>query len=285
MTAALIDGNALSRQLREEVTHRAAALRARGHTPGLAVILVGDNPASQVYVRNKVKACHDTGMHSVLEQYPATMTEAELLSRVEALNHDDSIHGILVQLPLPDHIDAQKVIEAISPEKDVDGFHIASAGALMTGMPGFWPCTPYGCMKMLESINYDLRSKHAVVIGRSNIVGKPMALMLLQKNATVTICHSATRDLKAQTLQADVIVAAVGKRNVLTADMVKPGAVVIDVGMNRNDEGKLCGDVDFAGVKEVAGWITPVPGGVGPMTITMLMVNTLESAERRAAAA
>ncbi|WP_374640495.1 bifunctional methylenetetrahydrofolate dehydrogenase/methenyltetrahydrofolate cyclohydrolase FolD [Hydrogenophaga sp.] len=285
MTAALIDGNALSRQLREEVTHRAAALRARGHTPGLAVILVGDNPASQVYVRNKVKACHDTGMHSVLEQYPATMTEAELLSRVEALNHDDSIHGILVQLPLPDHIDAQKVIEAISPEKDVDGFHIASAGALMTGMPGFWPCTPYGCMKMLESINYDLRGKHAVVIGRSNIVGKPMALMLLQKNATVTICHSATRDLKAQTLQADVIVAAVGKRNVLTADMVKPGAVVIDVGMNRNDEGKLCGDVYFAGVKEVAGWITPVPGGVGPMTITMLMVNTLESAERRAAAA
>lgn len=285
MTAALIDGNTLSRQLREEVTHRAAALRARGHTPGLAVILVGDNPASQVYVRNKVKACHDTGMHSVLEQYPATMTEAELLSRVEALNHDDSIHGILVQLPLPDHIDAQKVIEAISPEKDVDGFHIASAGALMTGMPGFWPCTPYGCMTMLESINYDLRGKHAVVIGRSNIVGKPMALMLLQKNATVTICHSATRDLKAQTLQADVIVAAVGKRNVLTADMVKPGAVVIDVGMNRNDEGKLCGDVDFAGVKEVAGWITPVPGGVGPMTITMLMVNTLESAERRAAAA
>ena len=280
MTAALIDGNALSRQLREEVTHRAAALRARGHTPGLAVILVGDNPASQVYVRNKVKACHDTGMHSVLEQYPATMTEAELLSRVEALNHDDSIHGILVQLPLPDHIDAQKVIEAISPEKDVDGFHIASAGALMTGMPGFWPCTPYGCMKMLESINYDLRGKHAVVIGRSNIVGKPMALMLLQTNATVTICHSATRDLKAQTLQADVIVAAVGKRNVLTADMVKPGAVVIDVGMNRNDEGKLCGDVDFDGVKEVAGYITPVPGGVGPMTITMLLVNTLEAVER-----
>lgn len=280
MTAQIIDGNALSRQLREEVTHRVATLRAQGHTPGLAVILVGDNPASQVYVRNKVKACHDTGMHSVLEQYPASLTEAELLSRVDALNHDSSIHGILVQLPLPDHIDAQKVIEAISPEKDVDGFHIASAGALMTGMPGFWPCTPYGCMKMLESINYDLRGKHAVVIGRSNIVGKPMALMLLQKHATVTICHSATRDLKAQTLQADVIVAAVGKRNVLTADMVKPGAVVIDVGMNRNDEGKLCGDVDFAGVKEVASHITPVPGGVGPMTITMLMVNTLESAER-----
>ncbi|MFA5680143.1 MAG: bifunctional methylenetetrahydrofolate dehydrogenase/methenyltetrahydrofolate cyclohydrolase, partial [Hydrogenophaga sp.] len=244
-----------------------------------AVILVGENPASQVYVRNKVKACHDTGMHSVLETYPDSMTEAELLARVEALNADPSIHGILVQLPLPAHIDAQKVIEAISPEKDVDGFHVASAGALMTGLPGFWPCTPYGCMKMLESIGYDLRGKHAVVIGRSNIVGKPMAMMLLAKDATVTICHSRTADLKAQTLQADVIVAAVGRRNVLTADMVKPGAVVIDVGMNRNDEGKLCGDVDFAGVKEVAGWITPVPGGVGPMTITMLMVNTLASAE------
>ena len=201
---------------------------------------------------------------------------------MDALNADATIHGILVQLPLPAHIDAQKVIEAISPAKDVDGFHIASAGALMTGMPGFWPCTPYGCMKMLESIGYGLKGKHAVVIGRSNIVGKPMALMLLQQNATVTICHSGTQDLKAMTLQADVIVAAVGKRNVLTADMVKPGAVVLDVGMNRNDEGKLCGDVDFEGVKQVAGWITPVPGGVGPMTITMLMVNTLESAERTA---
>ncbi len=282
MTAHLIDGNALSRQLRTEVTQRAAALRAQGHTPGLAVLLVGDNPASQVYVRNKVKACHESGLHSVLEQYPASMSESELLARVEALNHDASIHGILVQLPLPAHIDAQKVIEAIAPAKDVDGFHIASAGALMTGMPGFWPCTPYGCMKMLESIGYELRGKHAVVIGRSNIVGKPMALMLLQKNATVTICHSATKDLKAQTLQADLIVAAVGKRNVLTADMVKPGAVVIDVGMNRNDEGKLCGDVDFAGVREVASHITPVPGGVGPMTITMLLVNTLEAAERMA---
>jgi methylenetetrahydrofolate dehydrogenase (NADP+)/methenyltetrahydrofolate cyclohydrolase len=280
MTAQLIDGNALSRQLRADVSARVAALKTQGITPGLAVILVGENPASQVYVRNKVKACEDTGMHSVLERWPATMTEAELLARVDALNHDASIHGILVQLPLPAHIDAQKVIEAISPAKDVDGFHIASAGALMTGLPGFWPCTPYGCMKMLESIGYELKGKHAVVIGRSNIVGKPMALMLLQKNATVTICHSGTQDLKAMTLQADVIVAAVGKRNVLTADMVKPGAVVIDVGMNRNDEGKLCGDVDFEGVKEVAGYITPVPGGVGPMTITMLMVNTLESAER-----
>jgi len=280
MTAQLIDGNALSKQLRADVAQRAAALRARGVTPGLAVVLVGENPASQVYVRNKVKACEDSGLHSVLEKYPATLSEAELLARVDALNKDPSIHGILVQLPLPPHIDAHKVIEAISPAKDVDGFHVASAGALMVGQPGFWPCTPYGCMKMLESIRYDLKGKHAVVIGRSNIVGKPMALMLLQKNATVTICHSATKDLKAMTLQADVIVAAVGKRNVLTADMVKPGAVVLDVGMNRNDEGKLCGDVDFEGVKEVAGYITPVPGGVGPMTITMLLVNTLEAAER-----
>ncbi len=280
MTAQLIDGNALSRQLRESVAQRVATLKTQGITPGLAVVLVGDNPASQVYVRNKVKACEDTGMHSVLEKYDANMTEAELLARIEALNNDPSIHGILVQLPLPAHMDAHKVIETISPAKDVDGFHVASAGALMVGQPGFWPCTPYGCMKMLESIGYSLRGKHAVVIGRSNIVGKPMAMMLLQQNATVTICHSATPDLKAMTLQADVIVAAVGKRNVLTADMVKPGAVVLDVGMNRNDEGKLCGDVDFAGVKEVASYITPVPGGVGPMTITMLMVNTLESAER-----
>ncbi len=280
MTAQLIDGNALSRQLRADVATRVQSLKARGITPGLAVILVGDNPASQVYVRNKVKACEDTGMHSVLETWPASMTEPELLARVDALNNDPSIHGILVQLPLPAHIDAQKVIEAISPAKDVDGFHVASAGALMTGLPGFWPCTPHGCMKMLEHISYDLRGKHAVVIGRSNIVGKPMALMLLQANATVTVCHSATQDLAAHTRQADVIVAAVGKRNVLTADMVKPGAVVIDVGMNRNEAGKLCGDVDFDSVKEVAGWITPVPGGVGPMTITMLMANTLESAER-----
>jgi methylenetetrahydrofolate dehydrogenase (NADP+) / methenyltetrahydrofolate cyclohydrolase len=280
MTAQLIDGNALSQQLRANVAQRAAALKLRGITPGLAVVLVGDNPASQVYVRNKVKACQDNGLHSVLEQYPASLSQAQLLARVVALNHDPSIHGILVQLPLPSHIDGQRVIEAIAPAKDVDGFHIASAGALMTGSAGFWPCTPYGCMKMLESIAYPLKGKHAVVIGRSNIVGKPMALMLLQQNATVTICHSATPDLKAMTLQADVIVAAVGKRNVLTADMVKPGAVVIDVGMNRNDDGKLCGDVDFSAVREVAGWITPVPGGVGPMTITMLLVNTLEAAER-----
>jgi methylenetetrahydrofolate dehydrogenase (NADP+)/methenyltetrahydrofolate cyclohydrolase len=281
-TAQIIDGNALAARIRGEVALRAQALKSRGITPGLAVILVGENSASQVYVRNKVKACVESGLHSVLDRHPADMSEADLLARVEALNKDPSIHGVLVQLPLPAHIDAQKVIEAISPAKDVDGFHVASAGALMTGMPGFWPCTPYGCMKMLESIGYELKGKHAVVIGRSNIVGKPMALMLLQKNATVTICHSGTRNLKEMTLQADVIVAAVGKRNVLTADMVKPGAVVIDVGMNRNDEGKLCGDVDFSGVKEVAGFITPVPGGVGPMTIAMLLVNTLEAAERAA---
>ena len=285
MTAQLIDGVALSIKLRADVAMRAAALRARGVTPGLAVIVVGENPASQIYVRNKVKACEDNGLYSVLERHSVTLTQADLLSRVDALNRDPSIHGILVQLPLPPHIDSHKVIEAISPEKDVDGFHVASAGALMVGQPGFWPCTPYGCMKMLEDIGYDLRGKHAVVIGRSNIVGKPMALMLLQKNATVTVCHSATTDLKDMTLQADVIVAAVGKRNVVTADMVKPGAVVIDVGMNRipqgePGEGKLCGDVDFEGVKEVAGYITPVPGGVGPMTITMLLVNTLEAAER-----
>ena len=280
MTASIIDGNALSALLRQQISDRVTALKSRGIKAGLAVILVGDNQASQVYVRNKVKACEQTGIHSVLEKHDAALSEADLLARVHALNHDDSIHGILVQLPLPAHIDAQKVIEAIAPEKDVDGFHVASAGALMTGLPGFWPCTPHGCMKMLEHIGYSLRGKHAVVIGRSNIVGKPMAMMLLQQNATVTICHSATPDLKAHTLQADVIVAAVGKRNVLTADMVKPGAVVLDVGMNRDDEGKLCGDVDFAGVSQVASFITPVPGGVGPMTITMLLVNTLESAER-----
>ena len=284
MTAQLIDGKALSLQLRTEVRQGVATLKAQGITPGLAVILVGDNTASEVYVRNKVKACEDTGMHSILERHPAQMSQADLLARIDALNHDRSIHGILVQLPLPAHIDAQRVIEAISPAKDVDGFHVASAGALVTGMPGFWPCTPFGCMKMLESIGYSLQGKHAVVIGRSNIVGKPMAIMLLQQNATVTICHSGTQNLKALTLQADVIVAAVGKRNVLTADMVKPGAVVLDVGMNRNDAGKLCGDVDFEGVRMVASHITPVPGGVGPMTITMLMMNTLLAAQGRVSA-
>jgi methylenetetrahydrofolate dehydrogenase (NADP+) / methenyltetrahydrofolate cyclohydrolase len=280
MTAQLIDGVALSNQLRAQFAQQAQDLTARGVRPGLAVILVGDDPASQVYVRNKVKACEQAGFYSRLDRQPATLSESELLQRVQALNHDAQIHGILVQLPLPKHIDAQKVIEAISPEKDVDGFHVASAGALMTGLPGFWPCTPHGCMKMLEHIGVELRGKHAVVIGRSNIVGKPMAMMLLQKNATVTICHSATPDLKQHTLQADVIVAAVGKRHLLTADMVKRGAVVLDVGMNRDEQGKLCGDVDFEGVRQVASHITPVPGGVGPMTITMLLANTLISAAR-----
>jgi len=240
MTARLIDGIALSQQLREQVAARTQALHLHGVQPGLAVILVGDNPASQVYVRNKVKACEEAGFHSLLERYDASLSQPALLEHIARLNLDEQIHGILVQLPLPDHIDAQRVIEAISPEKDVDGFHIASAGALMTGLPGFWPCTPYGCLKMLDSIGYDLKGKHAVVIGRSNIVGKPMALMLLQRNATVTVCHSGTQNLAHFTRQADVIVAAVGRRNVLTADMVKPGVVVLDVGMNRNDEGKLC---------------------------------------------
>ncbi len=279
-TAQIIDGNALSRQLRTEIATRAEALKARGTTPGLAVILVGDDPASAVYVRNKVKACADTGVHSVFEKYEATLTEADLLTRIAALNTDPTIHGILVQMPLPKHINPHKVIEAIATSKDVDGYATLSAGELMTGQPGFRPCTPYGCMKLIETTGIDLRGKHAVVIGRSNTVGKPMALLLLQANATVTVCHSATADIGYHTRQADVVVAAVGKRNVLTADMVKPGAVVIDVGMNRDEQGKLCGDVDFAAVKDVAGFITPVPGGVGPMTITMLLVNTLEAAER-----
>ena len=280
MSAQLIDGNALSQHMRVDFAARTQSLIAQGMQPGLAVILVGDNPASQVYVRNKVKACEQVGIHSVLEKHPDNLSQADLLARVDALNNDAHIHGILVQLPLPAHIDAQKVIEAIAPSKDVDGFHVASAGALMTGLPAYWPCTPHGCMKMLESIGYSLKGKHAVVIGRSNIVGKPMALMLLQQNATVTICHSATVDLKHHCLQADIIVAAVGRRNVVTADMVKPGSVVIDVGMNRDDAGKLCGDVDFEAVKQVAGYITPVPGGVGPMTITMLLANTLDSAQQ-----
>jgi len=280
MTAQLIDGNALAKQVRAEVAQRAAALTARGHRPGLAVILVGDDPASQVYVKHKVNDCEASGVRSVLEKYDAALPEAELLARIAALNADPTIHGILVQMPLPKHIDPQKVIEAISPLKDVDGFHVQSAGALMVGRPGFLPCTPYGCMKLIATTGIALRGRNAVVIGRSNTVGKPMAQLLLQANATVTICHSGTPDIGLFTRQADVVVAAVGKRNVLTADMVKPGAVVIDVGMNRKDDGKLAGDVDFDGVSQVAGWITPVPGGVGPMTRAMLLVNTLEAAER-----
>jgi len=266
MTAQLIDGVALSRKLRAEIAIRAAALTAAGRQPALAVILVGEDPASQVYVRNKVKACADSGVRSLFEKYDATLTEAELLARIAALNADASVHGILVQMPLPRHINPQRVIEAIATRKDVDGFSTLSAGELMTGLPGFRPCTPWGCMKLIESTGVAPAGQHAVVIGRSNTVGKPMALLLLQANATVTVCHSGTADLGAHTRQADIVVAAVGRRSVLTAGMVKPGAVVIDVGMNRNDAGK----------------ITPVPGGVGPMTITMLLMNTLEAAERAA---
>ena len=308
MTAQLIDGNALSKQIRAEVAQRAAALTARGVKPGLAVILVGDNPASQVYVRNKVKACEDSGLHSVLEKYDASLTEAELLARIDALNNDPAIHGILVQLPLPKHIDDHKVIEAISPAKDVDGFHVSSAGALMVGEVGFKACTPYGCMKMLESIGMkDLRGKHAVVIGRSDIVGKPMAMMLLHRHATVTICHSRTRDLPAMAREADILIAAIGRTAMITGDYVREGAVVVDVGMNsatteaeirqifpesewpkrletlRKKGSTLVGDVEPRTVIEKAAWLTPVPGGVGPLTIAMLMQNTLRAAEMRRA--
>ena len=285
MTAQLIDGVALSKTIRTQVAARAAALTAAGRRPGLAVILVGDDPASAVYVRNKVRACEECGFHSVLERYEATLDEATLLARIAALNADPEVHGILVQMPVPKHIDPHKVIEAIATAKDVDGFSVHSAGALMTGLPGLRPATPYGCMKLIESTGVKLKGKHAVVIGRSNTVGKPMALLLLQAHATVTVCHSGTPDLGAHTRLADVVVVAVGRRNTLTADMVKPGAVIIDVGMNRNDEGKLCGDVDFAAVRTAlgpSGFITPVPGGVGPMTITMLLVNTLQAAEAQA---
>ena len=282
MPARLIDGTALSRQIRQQLGQRAAALTARGNKPGLAVVLVGEDPASAVYVRNKVRACHEHGLHSMLETYPADLAEAALLARIAALNADPAIHGILVQMPLPRHIDVQKVIAAIATHKDVDGFSVLSAGELASGLPGLRPCTPRGCMKLIESTGVALRGAHAVVIGRSNTVGKPMALLLLQAHATVTVCHSATPDLKRHTLQADIVVAAVGRRGTVTADMVKPGAVVIDVGINRDDAGKLCGDVDFAPVRQALGpqgWISPVPGGVGPMTITMLLSNTLDAAE------
>ena len=280
MSAKIIDGNALAKQVRSEIATRTSKLVAKGIKPGLAVLLVGEDPASQVYVRNKVKACEDVGMFSILERHSADLTEANLLKRINELNSDPKIHGILVQLPLPKHIDSHRVIEAIAPEKDVDGFHVANAGALMIGAPLFRPCTPYGCMKMLESIDYPIRGARAVVIGASNIVGKPMAMLLLQAGATVTICNSKTKDLTAHTKEADILVVATGKPKMVTADMVKPGAVVIDVGINRLPDGKLCGDVDFVSVKEIAGAITPVPGGVGPMTITMLLLNTLEAAER-----
>ncbi len=280
MTAKIIDGKAIAQEVRMEWKVRADGLIARGVTPGMAVIIVGNDPASKVYVANKVKACKELGLYSIHIELPENATEAELLAEVETLNRDPRIHGILVQLPLPKHLDSHKVIEAINPDKDVDGFHEKNVGALVTGETPFPSCTPYGVMVMLEKTGISIEGKHAVVVGRSNIVGKPMALLLLHKNATVTICTSKTVDLAKHTRDADILVAAVGKPNFITKDMVKPGAVVIDVGINRNSEGKLVGDVDFANVKEVAGYITPVPGGVGPMTITMLIANTVRAAER-----
>ena len=280
MPAQLLDGVALSKKIRTEITARAAIVTAKGTRPGLAVIVVGDNPASAVYVRNKVKACEEVGFHSVLERYEAEMNEEALLARIATLNADPAIHGILVQLPLPAHIASERVLEAIAPKKDVDGFHVANAGALMVGAPEFKPCTPYGCMKLLESIEYPLRGARTVIVGASNIVGKPMAMLLLQAGATVTICNSKTRDLAHHTKDADILVVATGKPKMITGDMVKSGSVVIDVGINRLPDGKLCGDVDFDTAKYIADWITPVPGGVGPMTITMLLMNTLEAAEK-----
>lgn len=277
----ILDGKALAAELRAELKTRVDRLAARGHRPGLAVILVGDDCASQVYVRNKIKACADTGITSLEFRMPADTSEEALLAKIAELNADPAVDGILVQMPVPRHIDARKVIDAIAPEKDVDGFHVCNAGALMIGKPGFLPCTPYGVMKLLEKAGCSIEGKHAVIVGRSNIVGKPQALLLLSKNATVTVAHSRTADLGAVTRTADILIAAVGRSKLITADMVKPGAVVIDVGMNRDENGRLCGDVDFAAVAPVAGAITPVPGGVGPMTIAMLLTNTVEAVERR----
>ena len=284
MVANVLDGTALAQELRAGFAARVAELKLRGVMPGLAVVLVGEDAASQVYVRNKVNACAQVGMHSEKIVYPPTATQAEVLAKIAELNVNPHVHGILVQLPLPKHIDADAVLEAISPVKDVDGFHAENIGALLQGQPRFIPCTPYGVMKLLEKGGVQLRGAEAVVIGRSNIVGKPMAMLLLHAGATVTVCHSQTRDLSSHTRRADIVVAAVGKPRFLKADMLKPGAVVVDVGINRlqegPDAGKLCGDVDFVQCKEVASLITPVPGGVGPMTITMLLANTLEAAER-----
>jgi methylenetetrahydrofolate dehydrogenase (NADP+)/methenyltetrahydrofolate cyclohydrolase len=283
MTARSIDGNALARSVRADVARRVRALAERGTVPGLAVVLVGDDPASAVYVRNKVKDCAEVGIVSLLDRLPADTPEGRLLARIAELDADPRVHGILVQLPLPAHIDEHRVIEAIAPAKDADGFHVSNVGMLVTGRPSFRPCTPFGVMKLLEYAGTPLDGAEAVVIGRSNIVGKPQALMLLAAGCTVTVCHSRTRDLGAHTRRADVLVAAVGRPGLVTADMVKPGATVIDVGMNRGPDGRLCGDVDFAGVSAVAGAITPVPGGVGPMTRAMLLVNTVEAAERATA--
>lgn len=275
--ANIIDGKAISLAIKDEVKAQIPDLEAKyGRKPCLCVIIVGENPASQVYVRNKVKAAEYVGMKSLLLRLPEETPEAELLATIARLNADNEVDGILVQLPLPKHISEDKVIDAIAKEKDVDGFHVLNVGSLWIGDKCIVPCTPKGCIHLIKSTGIDIKGKLAVVVGRSNIVGKPVAKLLLDENATVVIAHSRTADLKALTLQADILVVAVGKENVVTADMVKPGAVVIDVGMNRNAEGKLCGDVDYAGVSEVAGWITPVPGGVGPMTIAMLMKNTVE---------
>lgn len=282
MSARLIDGKALSDTVKAEVAQRVLALKERGLVPGLAVVLVGADPASQVYVRNKAAACEKAGLHSRVIRLEADISEQALLDVVNQLNNDPQVHGILVQLPLPSHMNAAKVIEAIAASKDVDGFHISNAGLLMTGQPLFRPCTPYGVMKMLESENVTVRGAEAVIVGASNIVGKPMAMLLLAAGATVTLCNSKTRDLGAQTRRADILVVATGKPKMITGDMIKPGAVVIDVGINRDADGKLVGDVEFESAKAVAGAITPVPGGVGPMTIAMLLVNTLEAAERSA---
>ncbi len=288
MTARILDGAALARQIRSEMGQRAGVLASRGHQPGLAVILVGDDPASSVYVKHKVTDCHEAGIRSILDHLPADTSEAMLLARIHDLNNDPAVHGILVQMPLPPHLNPQRVIEAISPLKDVDCFHVSNVGALMTGAPRFMPCTPYGVMKLLEHAGVPLAGAHAVVVGRSNIVGKPQAMLLLQASATVTICHSRTRDLAEHCRRADILVAAVGRAQMITGDMIKPGAVVIDVGMNRVPSGpragKLCGDVDFDSAAPVAGAITPVPGGVGPMTRAMLLVNTVEAADRAAGA-
>ncbi|MFA5662747.1 bifunctional methylenetetrahydrofolate dehydrogenase/methenyltetrahydrofolate cyclohydrolase FolD [Castellaniella sp.] len=281
MAARLIDGKMLAATVRAQVADRVRTLRAQGITPGLAVVLVGDNPASQVYVRNKAAACEAAGILSRTVSLAADTPEGELLDLLDSLNADPSIHGILVQLPLPGHIDTGRVIAAIDATKDVDGFHVANAGLLLTGRPRFLPCTPYGIMKMLESEAVPLWGAEAVVVGASNIVGKPMALLLLAAGATVTICNSKTRDLGAQTRRADVLVVATGRSGMVTGDMIKPGAVVIDVGINRLENGQLVGDVDFETARQVAAAITPVPGGVGPMTIAMLLVNTVESAERQ----
>ena len=280
MTGRIIDGVALANKIKTDVAIRATTLTEQGVKPGLAVILVGADPASQVYVRNKVSACEKAGLHSVFEQYDDSMSEADLLGRIHALNNDPAIHGILVQLPLPKHINAHRVIETISAQKDVDGFHISNAGLLMTGAPLFRPCTPYGVMKMLESENVVIRGAVAVVVGASNNVGKPMALLLQAAGATVTLCNSKTRDLGWHTRHADIVVVATGRASTVTGAMIKPGAVVIDVGINRRADGKLCGDVDFESALEVAAAVTPVPGGVGPMTVAMLLVNTIEAAER-----